>query len=599
MLQQVALPEGVAVNLSFKQVRWLDEPYLKEALIGRQGKGAPVIRPGLHAYDGSYTDLEITWQDLSATVRTAHIGDDLVVLLTPSREPEMPVKLIVELGMLWNRPGAIEKNGEQDLRAVTPTRTIDVFTTGQHQEDFYVQTMGPYLVLVVDGPIAVSTGRPRTLEEVEEAVLAARAALEAEAAAHEDLAEAWLAIQSGIAWNIVYEPKGDRVVATVGRLWNEEYGGYCLFGWDNFFLAYMTGLADRDLAVQNVLEHLAGATEEGFIPNDNRGNGSKSFDRSQPPVGGIMVREILKMVPERWFLEAVFDPLLEWNRFWERRRLNDGLLSYGSHAAPNPFSEPATQSKRTAGYESGMDDSPMYEGVPFDSETSTLALQDVGLTSLVIADSDALAEMAALLGRTDEQIELEERAGRLREAMERLWSEETGLYLNRRSDTGELSERLSPTLFYPLLAGAPDGQRAERIVHDHLLDRDEFWGRWVIPSIARNDPAFPEQRYWKGAIWPPLNFLTYLSLQRSGHTVVASQVAAKSLELFLTEWCRQGYVSENYSAITGTGDDDHLSSDRFHSWGVLMGIMAFIEAGSLPDPAAPLASYWSDEDLNE
>ncbi len=180
----------------------------------------------------------------------------------------------------------------------------------------------------------------------------------------------------------------------------------------------MTALANPDLAVQNVLEHLAGATEEGFIPNDNRGNGSKSFDRSQPPVGGIMVREILKMVPERWFLEAVFDPLLEWNRFWLRRRTNDGLLSYGSHAASNPFNEPATQSKRTAGYESGMDDSPMYEGVPFDAETSTLALQDVGLTSLVIADSEALAEMAALLGRSAEKGELEQRAQALREAME-------------------------------------------------------------------------------------------------------------------------------------------------------------------------------------
>ncbi len=182
MLQQVLLPEGVAINLSFKQVRWLDEPYLKEALIGRKGDDAPTIRPGLHAYDGSYTGLEIVWQDLAATVQTAHAGDDLVVLLSPSRMPEMPVKLVIELGMLWNRPGALEKLGEHGLRAVTPDRTIAVFTTGMHQEDYYVQTMGPYLVVPIEGPIALSTGRMRTLEEVEEAVAAARAALEDEAA---------------------------------------------------------------------------------------------------------------------------------------------------------------------------------------------------------------------------------------------------------------------------------------------------------------------------------------------------------------------------------------------------------------------------------
>ena len=62
----------------------------------------------------------------------------------------------------------------------------------------------------------------------------------------------------------------------------------------------MTSLFSRDLAFANVLEHLRGATDEGFIPNDNRGNGSKSFDRSQPPVGAIMVREVYKKFPERW-----------------------------------------------------------------------------------------------------------------------------------------------------------------------------------------------------------------------------------------------------------------------------------------------------------
>ena len=60
--------------------------------------------------------------------------------------------------------------------------------------------------------------------------------LQTEAEKYGLLAETFIAIQAGIAWNLIYEPKHDRVVSTVGRLWNEEYGGYCLFGWDNFFL---------------------------------------------------------------------------------------------------------------------------------------------------------------------------------------------------------------------------------------------------------------------------------------------------------------------------------------------------------------------------
>ena len=592
VLQQVLLPEGIAINLAFKQPAWLDEPYLRETLIGRREEGAPVIRPGLHSYDGSMTELLIEWQGFEARVATAHAGDDVVVLVEPLSEMDLPVKLVVEAGILWNRPGQIQLTAAGSLRFETDRRTVEVFATADHQEDLYVQTMTPYLVIPLDQARGLSTGKVRTLDEIREAIEAARQALEAEAEHYGDLARTFLAVQSGVAWNVIYEPVHDRVVSTVGRLWNEEYGGYCLFGWDNFFLAYITAMSDRELGLANVIEHLRGATEEGFVPNDNRGNGSKSFDRSQPPVGSIMVREILKIYPEKWFLETVFEPLLSWNRWWVRGRLNDGLLSYGSHQAPNPFLEPAVRTRRTAGYESGMDDSPMYEDVPFNTEKNVLELQDVGLTSLVIADSLALAEMAAILGRGEEREELEDRARTLSTALDRLWNREIGFYLNRHSDTGLQSERLSPTLFYPLIAGVPDADRATRMVEEHLLNPSEFWGTWVIPSIARSDPAFPSQRYWKGAIWPPLNFLTYLGLRRSGFPDVAAEVADKSHELFLREWSRQGYVSENYSAITGTGDDDRLSSDRFHSWGALMGVMAFVEAGVLPSPEQNLEMVW-------
>jgi len=592
VLQQVLLPEGIAINLAFKQPAWLDEPYLRETLIGRREEGAPVIRPGLHSYDGSMTELLIEWQGFEARVATAHAGDDVVVLVEPLSEMDLPVKLVVEAGILWNRPGQIQLTAAGSLRLETDRRTVEVFATADHQEDLYVQTMTPYLVIPLDQARGLSTGKVRTLDEIREAIEAARQALEAEAEHYGDLARTFLAVQSGVAWNVIYEPVHDRVVSTVGRLWNEEYGGYCLFGWDNFFLAYITAMSDRELGLANVIEHLRGATEEGFVPNDNRGNGSKSFDRSQPPVGSIMVREILKIYPEKWFLETVFEPLLSWNRWWVRGRLNDGLLSYGSHQAPNPFLEPAVRTRRTAGYESGMDDSPMYEDVPFNTEKNVLELQDVGLTSLVIADSLALAGMAAILGRGEEREELEDRARTLSTALDRLWNREIGFYLNRHSDTGLQSERLSPTLFYPLIAGVPDADRATRMVEEHLLNPSEFWGTWVIPSIARSDPAFPSQRYWKGAIWPPLNFLTYLGLRRSGFPDVAAEVADKSHELFLREWSRQGYVSENYSAITGTGDDDRLSSDRFHSWGALMGVMAFVEAGVLPSPEQNLEMVW-------
>ena len=589
VLRFVHLPDGLTIDLGLKRHAWLDEGHLTEALIGRGGADAPdveQIRPGLHALDGAYMELRLAWQGLEARVEAGHDGDDLVLLVAPEDEADAPFELVVGAALAWNQPGAIART-PGGFAAHLPTTNRAIHIVGETVADPYTRSLLPQHVVRLDRAVGIATGHRRDLAEIRQALQRQRAAFLSRAERFEALRDAYAAVVSGIAWNTVYEPRHQRVVSTVGRLWNEEYGGSALFGWDNFLLAYLTALDSRELAYANVIEHLRGHTAEGFLPNDNRGNGSKSWDRSQPPVGALMVREVFRRYPERWFLEAAFEPLLAWNRWWPAKRMNEGLLSYGSHAAPNPFHEPAVRSARTARYESGMDDSPMYEDVPFNRDKNTLELQDVGLNSLYIADCRVLAELARVLGRAEEAAELEERAARFAHGLERLWVEERGYYLNYHTDSKRFSERRSPTLFYPLLAGVPGPDRTRRLI-EHLRNPQEFWGDWLIPSISRDDPAFPRQRYWKGAIWPPLNFLTYLGLRQAGDHRTAAELASRSLAMFVAEWRRKGYVSENYSAITGTGDDQALSSDPFHSWGALFGIMAFIDAGHLAPPEAPL-----------
>jgi len=566
-----------------KQQYWIEEQYLDEVLIGRSGKYVEQVRPGPHTWDGSYTELDLVWEQMDIKIQTATQGDDLVVLITPNKQTADSVKLIIEPGMLWNKPGNILKE-EDYLLAMLSEKNIGIYPTGDIITDCFVETLTPYLVVSLDETVGISTGIARTLDEIKKIVSVQKETLRDHASRYGDLAEAYIAVQAGIAWNTIYEPKFERVVSTVGRLWNEEYGGFCLFGWDNFFLAYMTSLDNHDLAIANIVEHMRSLTPEGFIPNDDRGNGSKSFDRSQPPVGGIMVWEVYKKYPELWYLEACFDGLFSWNRWWIEKRMNEGLLSYGSHQTINPYNESHVHDRVAAGYESGMDDSPMYIDVPFSKEKNTLELQDVGLNSLYVADCRALAKMAKVLGKKKEEKELNKRAAMISEQMENLWSEDLGLYLNKNTATGKLSKRLSPTLFYPLLAQIPGKEKAQRMIEDHLMNPEEFYGEWMLPSIARNDSLFFRQRYWKGAIWPPLNFLTYLSLRQYGFEEAGKDLSDKSLKLIMNEWKRKGYVSENYSSITGTGDDERLSSDRFHSWGALFGIISFIEAGYFVNP---------------
>ena len=198
------------------------------------------------------------------------------------------------------------------------------------------------------------------------------------------------------------------------------------------------------------------------------------------------------------------------------------------------------------------------------------------MTSLYIADCDALAEIANTLGKQREAQELRQRAEQYRAKLATLWDEKSGIFLNKDLHTGEMSTRLSPTNFYPLLAKAATDAQAKAMIDNHLLNPEEFWGQWILPSIAYNDPAFHDQNYWRGRVWGPMNYLVYLGLQNYPNPDVRKQFAQKSYDLFAKEWRNKGHVHENYNAIEGTGDDVP-NSDRFYHWGALLGYVEYLE----------------------
>jgi putative isomerase len=586
VLAQVHLPDGLSVALSFERGDGT-ETYAKPPMAA-ETKGS-VFRAGTHALDGSYSEAEVDWDGIRLRVQSATQGDDLVILVKSLGEPGRTVQAVVTADILWNRPGTVS-SGAGRLVALLPDKAVTVYTVGREAGGPLNRAGAVSVALEMNGRIGVSTGKPRTLEQIEEIIRTRRSGLDLEAARHGDLAGAFDAVRAGIGWTTVYDPGYDRIITTVGREWNKWFGGYVIFGWDNFFLPYACSLFGRDLAYANFAEHMRSLTPGGFIANVDETGGKTSWDRSQPPVGSIVLKEMFKRFGDRWILEASFDDLLSWNRWWVQKRMNGKLLAWGSDLTGGPLHEKEAHTAQGAAWESGMDDSPMFEGVPFNPQKGMLEMQDVGLNGLYVADCRALAEIADVIGRKVEAAELRLRAERISREMERLWNPRAGLYLNRRTDTGEASMRISPTLFYPLIGRVPTLDRATEMAGQHLMNPTEFGGEFVLPSIARSDPSFPRQHYWRGAVWPPLNFLVYLGLRNYDLPQARHALAAKSLAVFMGEWRRKGFISENYSAFTGAGDDSRLTSTPFYSWGVLMGMMSFIEAGQMPAPEAAITA---------
>mgnify|MGYP000377393406 CR=1 FL=1 len=402
----VLMPAGFALCLGFKEWGvgnvWL-EHCLNEILVGRSGEHEEKVHPGAHACDGSYTDLRFTWRGLSVRIQSATQGDDLVLLVSRLDSGERRAHLLVESAMLWNRPGKLSLENDT-LTAELPGQTIRAYPTQNPVRELNTAARGPFLALDLQAEIGLSTGQRRSLDEIRAIVAASRARHETRAARYGGLAEVYTAMQSCMGWDTIYEPERDRMVTPVSRIWNNTWGGYVLFCWDTYFAALMAALDNKELAYSNALEITREATEDGFVPNFASAGGLKSRDRSQPPVGALTVHALYRRFGEDWFVREIFDDLLTWNRWWDsHRQVAPGLLAWGSH----PFTPRANAGVETeatnlwqgAAFESGLDNSPMYDDIPFDAGRHLMLLADVGLNALYVSDCACLAELADALGR--------------------------------------------------------------------------------------------------------------------------------------------------------------------------------------------------------
>jgi mannosylglycerate hydrolase MGH1-like protein len=595
VLSHVHLPDGFAITIGLKAAG-AGPHYQRDFFQANETlKRHERIRLGPHADDGSYTELTLEWESGGwvpdtpnvCVVQSATEGDEVFVLVTvKQRAARRPAHLYAEAGFLWNRPGRVTRSGD-GLRAEASGRAFEVRSTAKDVGDAFGATGTPYLSAELDGVLAFYSGPPRTLGEIEAIVARRRAEHAATLAKWGEHAEIFTAMQTILAWNTVYDPENGRVISPVSRLWNANWGGYVLFDWDTWFAAFMFSLFDEGLAHANAVEVTKGWTRRGFVPNFASAYGLKSEDRSQPPVGSLMALEIYRRHGKRWFLDEVYDELLAWNRWWPGARGCQGVLCWGSDREVVAL-DGSGHTWQAALFESGLDNSPMYDGVPFDERTNRLQIADVGLTSLYVADCRALAEIAAVLGHEADARELRARGDTFAEGLRGLWDERAGIYLNRRTDTGEASPKLSPTSFYPLIARVPSAAQAGRMAKEHYFNAAEFHGEWVMPSIARNVPGFADQSYWRGRIWGPMNFLVYLGLRNYDLPEARADLARRSAALLLRSWRSDGAIYENYNALTGAGNDV-TSSDAFYHWGALLGAIALLESQP-PDRANAAAT---------
>ena len=192
-------------------------------------------------------------------------------------------------------------------------------------------------------------------------------------------------------------------------------------------------------------------------------------------------------------------------------------------------------------------------------------MYSLDMSCIKLLNLDILSRMAVICGDLDNEVQYSKAKEELKfEINEVLFNPDLGIYMNRFTG-GDFSEVVGATSFYPLIAGAVDStDKLDRILR-FLSENKKFGGEYGVPTLIKEHPEYgvkykdlkngtvcmPYTNY-RGEIIPYINYLIYLGLVRYGVSDIASDLAQKSVKLYLKH-CKKGKY-EIYDRYLPNGD---------------------------------------------
>ncbi|HUC57014.1 MAG TPA: glycogen debranching protein [Streptosporangiaceae bacterium] len=319
----------------------------------------------------------------------------------------------------------------------------------------------------------------------------------------------------------------------------------------------------------------------------------------QPPVHALALQRIWRLTPQgrqaeiRSRIRALYPQVVSWHRYlatcrdpeasglvttyhpWEATDNSprwDAALERITVARPGPYhrvdtgevQDPAQRPTRWD-YDRFLwlveqlrkyqyDDAQIYREYPF-------LIKDVFFSAIFVAANAALLDLADVAGAgTADRQQLTRWLDRGRTGLASRIDAKSGLCLDHDIRSGQDVRLRTFAGFAPLFARTADtGQRAAQL---RLLDSEDFCGhprlRWrLLPSTSPAEPAFEPDNYWRGPVWPVINWLLWQSLSLIGDSARADDIRGDSLSQIAAD----GHLGEYYEPFTG----QQLGSPR-QSW---------------------------------
>lgn len=294
--------------------------------------------------------------------------------------------------------------------------------------------------------------------------------------------------------------------------------------WDSVFHALAMVTYNADIAKCSIKAVLSRIRGDGFMPHMM--NPMDNSDLTQPPVLAWGVYNVYKKTNDRQFLEesvCVLERYLTWD-IENRDKNGNGLLEW--------LTEPDDLLCKCG--ESGLDDSPRFD---FDYD-----MDAIDFSSFIASDAEYLSKIFIELGDNIKGKKWQKISDDIKAKINQLmWDEKTSLYYDRLF-SGEFSMLVTPASFFPMFAGVPSKERAEKMVKV-LKDKTLLWSEAPLSSIAQNHPTFASSM-WRGGVWLNLNYLVISGLKKYGFDDVAKELANATLKMVNKWYQKTGVIYE-------------------------------------------------------
>ena len=167
-----------------------------------------------------------------------------------------------------------------------------------------------------------------------------------------------------------------------------------------------------------------------------------------------------------------------------------------------------------------------YDGLKI-AESCPFLIQDTLMNAILIRSNEALIKLGERLGIDTGEVKEWQVQSKL--GFEKLWNSEASFYQAFDLQSSEHIPYKEIGGFSPLFGFDLSEQRRD-ILCDALTQMSAD-GFFLCPSFDPDHELFDSKRYWRGPVWPQMNWLLYHGLQRHGKKQLANLVKKDLISL--------------------------------------------------------------------